>query len=586
MANKVPKFTVSKHSQERNAFDLSQTHLYQAAPGMLYPILALDLIPDDAVKINVADYIKSMPVVNSPLCSARGVYEFFFVPYHQLWHNFDQFITQMSDYRSSYFALPNPPSQVPSFGKTANKNFILSPAWNGSVFSSQHEVFNDVFGNDVHGGYNILSDFLGYGPSLKDSYQIKDGKVTEDSLIHFDNEVSLPDYRVNPFRLAAYQKIYQDYYRKTSYEQFDVNAYSLDNLSTGQISKLIEMRYRNYGLDLLTNIRPSAVLNANNTVIFNNLIPKMFGTDNVISSEVDFDGSTTNQSSVPPKYEGKLSNDTLSNNSDSTFLSPSANDSLFGLSVQSIRAAFALDKLSQLIGRAEKDFKSQMQAVFGVNASTGRDGKCIFIDGFSSDISFGEVDNTNGSSYGNSYSSYGKVFGSGNGNISFKAPEFGVLMCIYSIIPFVPYDSTYVDSFNTKFSYADYFNPLYQRLGLQPLYSSQINTLNGLDSVNKMSTALGWQPRYSEYKTAVDRNHGGFNNYGTLRSFTASRNRSSLDYIKALTLKDFKVSPNVFDSVFTNNVNGCQPASFPFFNKVSFNIVKVSSMDTDSLPLL
>ena len=582
MANKVPKFSVSKHSQERNAFDLSQTHLFQAAPGMLYPILALDCIPEDAFKINVADFIKSMPVVNSPLCSARGVYEFFFVPYHQLWHNFDQFITQMSDYRSSYFAMPNPPSQVPSYGKNSSQHFVLSPLWNGSVFSSQHEVFKDVFGNDVHGGYNILSDFLGYGPSLKDTYIIKDGKVTEDSLIHFDEQVSLPDYRVNPFRLAAYQKIYQDYYRKTSYEQFDVNAYSLDNLNEGQISKLIQMRYRNYGLDLLTNLRPSAVLNANNTKVFDNLIPKMFGTDKV--QDGDFtDSIETNVH--PAKYTADNYSDTVSNDSDLTFVGTS-HDVLRSLSVQSIRAAFALDKLSQIIGRAEKDFKSQMAAVYGVNANVGRDGKCIFIDGFSSDISFGEVDNTNGSSYGNSYSSYGKVFGSGNGNITFKAPEFGVLMCIYSIIPFVPYDSTYVDSFNTKFTYADYFNPMYQRLGLQPLYSYQINTLNNNEPNKRMSTALGWQPRYSEYKTAVDRNHGGFNDYGTLRSFTASRNRSAFDYMHTLTLKEFKVSPNVFDSVFTTNVNGCQQASFPFFNKVSFNIVKVSAMDTDSLPLL
>lgn len=585
MANKVPKFTISKHKQERNAFDLSQTHLFQAAPGMLYPILALDCIPEDSFKINVADFIKSMPVVNSPLCSARGVYEFFFVPYHQLWHNFDQFITQMSDYRSSYFALPNPPSEVPSYGRNNSQHFVLSPAWNGSVFSSNHEIFKDVFGNDVHGGYNIISDFLGYGPSLKDSFIIKDGKVTEDSLLHFDNKVCLPDYRVNPFRLAAYQKIYQDYYRKTSYEPFDVNAYSLDNLTEGQISKLIQMRYRNYGLDLLTNLRPSAVLNANNTKVFNNLIPKMFGTDKVAGADIDFDGQSVDKVNSNAIYDSNTYNDVNSNSSDSTLIN-TTHDTLQGFSVQSIRAAFALDKLSQIIGRAEKDFKSQMAAVYGVNANVGRDGKCIFIDGFSSDISFGEVDNTNGSSYGSSYSSYGKVFGSGNGNITFKAPEFGVLMCIYSIIPFVPYDSTYVDSFNTKFTYADYFNPMYQRLGLQPLYSSQLNTLNGLETNSKMTTALGWQPRYSEYKTAVDRNHGGFNDYGTLRSFTASRNRSSFDYIKNLTLKEFKVSPNVFDSVFTSNVNGCQQASFPFFNKVSFNIVKVSSMDTDSLPLL
>ena len=213
MANKVPKFTVSHHKQQRNAFDLSQSHIFQAEPGALLPILCLDLIPDDNVKINVSDFVKSMPVVNSPLCSARGVYEFFFVPYHQLWHNFDQFITQMNDYRSTYFSMDNPPSEIPHFGTETDsssnlKYHILSPSWISAHFRSNGSfkpLGHDVMARPIECGASVISDFLGYCPSISDSYNDAQRST---SLIQNSNI----NYQVNPFRFAAYQKIYQDYY--------------------------------------------------------------------------------------------------------------------------------------------------------------------------------------------------------------------------------------------------------------------------------------------------------------------------------------------------------------------------------------
>ena len=563
MAKKVPNFTVSAHKGTRNAFDLSQSHLFQAAPGQLYPILSLDLIADDVVDINVEDYVKSMPVVSSPLCSARGVYEFFFVPYHQLWHNWDQFITQMNDYRSSLFAQDTPPASVPTYGKKVVDNiqyFNLSPAYMAAI--SSKDDGKDIFGFKATLGANTIYDFLGYCPFLNSLGKPNLGL----------NNGGAPDYAINLFRLGAYNKIYQDWYRKSSYETYDVHSFSLDDLGTSAPHPVI--RYRNYGLDLLTNLRPSASLNVNNQRVFDNIVPQMFGTD----------GTTEFPS------ENSYNAFTNADESNSYGILTYADPNTSAINVNSIRAAFALDKLSQLIGRADKDYKSQMKAVYGVDVTEGRDGKAIFIGGFSSDIAFGEVDNTNGDSYGNKYSTYGKVFGNGNGHVKFKAPEFGVLMCIYSIIPFAPYDSKYVDRFNTKHSYSDYFNPLYQRLGLQPLYTYQITTDFSLgDKDELMTKALGWQPRYSEYKCAVDRNHGSFNSWDSLSSFTASRSKivaSEADsYLKNLTLKDFKISPNIFDSVFAAKFNGTQ-STMPFYNKCSFSIVKVSTMDVDSLPLI
>lgn len=573
MANKVPKFTVSQKNTSRNAFDLSQTHLIQAAPGQLLPILSLDLIPDDDITINVVDFIKSMPIVSSPFSNAKGVYEFFFVPYHQLWHNFDQFITQMNDYRSTFFNLPNPPSSLPSYPRVTvgdNNPFYLSPFF----FQKKLLTLKDVFNHNISPSVSYLYDLLGYGPFCTESSNWSNPAARS----------YCPDYQLNLFRLCAYQKIYQDYYRKTSYEPFDVSSYCLDNLQISQSNSLLQPRYRNYGLDLLNNLRPSASLNVNNQQVFDNIIPQMFGTDTNLILD---DSAVTERSS---DYVGTPLG---SNNKDGVAVGakPTSVSALSALNVNSIRAAFALDKLSQLMGRAEKDFKSQMQAVYGVNVSTGRDGKCIFIDGFSSGIQFSDVDNTNGDTFGSKFSQYGKVASSGNGTIHFKAPEFGVLMCIYSIIPFVPYDSYRVDRFNTKHVYSDYFNPIYQRLGLQPLYMYELNTNYNATDVNPMIMALGWQPRYSEYKTAVDFNHGSFNSDNSLSSFSTSRNRNLLtsdgkfDYLGRLSLRDFKVNPNVFDSCFSVNYDGSLLTA-PFFGKFSFNIVKVSSMDTDSLPLI
>lgn len=575
MANKVPKFTVSQKKTSRNAFDLSQTHLIQAAPGQLLPILSLDLIPEDDITINVVDFIKSMPIVSSPFSNAKGVYEFFFVPYHQLWHNFDQFITQMNDYRSTRFYQDNPPSSIPAFGRhqVGDSNpLFASPFYFQKKLPSNRDVFNHL----VAPSLSYLYDLLGYGPFCTESSSWNNASARS----------NLPDYQVNLFRLCAYQKIYQDYYRKTSYEPFSVSSYCLDNLQLHQGQQMFQPRYRNYGLDLLNNLRPSASLNVNNQQVFDHIIPQMFGTDTNIYH--------SSSSEIGEGSSAYLGTPLSSNNKDGVAVgAPSSVDSpLSALNVNSIRAAFALDKLSQLMGRAEKDFKSQMQAVYGVNVSTGRDGKSIFIDGFSSDIQFSDVDNTNGDTFGSKFSQYGKVASSGNGSIHFKAPEFGVLMCIYSIIPFVPYDSYRVDRFNTKLVYSDYFNPIYQRLGLQPLYMYELNTNydESDDQIRPMIQALGWQPRYSEYKTAVDFNHGSFNSDCSLSSFSTSRNRSLAvgdkhDYLGSLTLRDFKINPNVFDSCFSVNYDGSLLTA-PFFGKFSFNIVKVSSMDTDSLPLI
>ena len=146
--------------------------------------------------------------------------------------------------------------------------------------------------------------------------------------------------------------------------------------------------------------------------------------------------------------------------------------------------------------------------------------------------------------------------------------------------------------FNQKKTRSDYFLPQYDHIGMQPLYQSAITMRNsslvGMDKVNQSLTrALGWQPRYSEYKTAIDINHGQFTDDGPLKFFTSDRSRGATlddwEWLTDLHLRDLKINPNIFDSVFKVAYNGMETTD-PFYGSAQFNITKVSNMDRQSMP--
>ena len=569
---KFPKITVSPHKGPRNAFDISQRHLFTAPLGMLLPVLTLHANPGDHFDISATDFMRTMPLNSTAFVDCKGVYEFFFVPYSQLYHPFDQFITSQKDFNSKVISDiydGRPPRQIP----TVNLKKLVTSADKLSNKSDIHRLFS----------------LLGYG----NYWTANDAKLIE--------KVLVPDVSVNLFPFAAYQKIYQDFYRNTQYEDYDV-TYNLDSFNVHKAeafeshafsSAFLSARFRNYGMDYLTNVRPSALFTG---TLPSNLAPSTYmSNQSVIGLTPEVGEASVNTSTPVDIISGGYSDSHTDR-----------------ISVSSLRAAFAFDKLLSIMGRAPKTYKDQMKAVYGVDVPTGRDGKCYFIGGFDSPFQFADIDQTNfsdesSSPYSNQLgSSVSKGTGSGQGRVKFDVREHGMIMCIYSIIPTNQYDDTRIDPFNVKQNRSDYYIPMYDHIGMQPLYTGFINNLRLNETVagktydvNKtMTTALGWQPRYSEYKTAIDINHGQFSNGGPLSYFTSNRSRSVLDnkvlsgankfnlassYLENFTIKDFKISPHLFDSIFKVNYNGYETTD-PFFGGCFFNITKVSNMDVQSLP--
>lgn len=549
---KMPQIKPSKANRPRNAFDVSQKHLFTAPAGALLPILSLDLNFHDHVEIQASDFMRTLPMNTAAFISMRSVYEFFYIPYSQIWHEFDQFITGMTDFRSRLLS-DSHSSKVPSLVPCVGRQTLFDAALKLS-------------GKDLH-GYPTkdnalrLLDLLGYGA-------IRRFGDSKDYTGGFTGNVSL-------FRMAAYNKVYNDFYRNTTYEPYNVSSFNLDGmkgaLAIGDVNdkffeRYLSLHYRNAPLDYLTNLLPKP----------------LFDVDiSSFSSALKLSGSSDEFNASETSSYIQLDDRTT-------------------IDVTSIRSAFALDKLLSITMRAGKTYAEQIEAHFGVSVSEGRDGQVYYLGGFDSDVQVGDVTQTSGTTdpavsdvSKSKLAGYlgkvtGKGVGSGNGRITFDAKEPGILMCIYSLVPAMQYDSSRLDPFVSKLQRGDFFIPEFENLGMQPLSSPFITTSFALFNSDKSPVLLGWQPRHSEYKTALDVNHGQFMYDHPLGFWTISKGRTFYGWDKKVSqykfdISQLKISPRWLDSVFAVNYNGTELTDC-MFGYAHFKIQKVSDMSEDGLP--
>ena len=511
-------------------------------------------MPHDHVEINASDFMRTLPMNSAAFVSMRGVYEFFFVPYKQLWSGFDQFITGMSDYKTSYMY---------SF-----KNKVLENCPNFSI-QDFIKFINPKADKDIHGfpkknGVFRMLDLLGYG-----KYSNSSGTAYTDIPEKTTKDLG----NVTPFRALAYQKIYSDHYRNSTYEDFQIESFNADFFGqSGKMKAVVSnepwdydwftMRYRNAGKDIYTNLRPTPLFSVEN--FGNGLAPGSLGVS-VASDKFNTEIDITNNA-------GSLN-----------------------LSVNDIRNAFALDKLASITMRAGKTYKEQIEAHFGISVDEGRDGKCEYLGGFDSNMQVGDVTQTSGTTVTGTkdtkFGGYlgrttGKATGSGNGQIKYDAREHGILMCIYSVVPDVQYDATKIDPFVQKIQRGDFFIPEFEDLGMQPLFCKNISWKYAQGNLNSptgsKSPAFGWQPRYSEYKTALDTNHGQFANGEPLSFWSIGRARAN-DFLHTFNISSLKINPHWLDSVFAVDYNGTELTD-QFYGECYFNILKVSDMTVDGMP--
>lgn len=364
------------------------------------------------------------------------------------------------------------------FGLSLNYNKYLesldNPTASNSVVSGKSIVFPeaDVIKTLDEQGYGYimgisrLLDMLGYGFSYVD---VDGNGIRQVSSTLVDLIDSLTNKNidvvswlrsegnktaVNPFRLLAYQKIYNDFYKRDDYEATNPLHWNIDDFKRGsavmdfngdrsRLLNMLRLRYRWHAKDYFTGVVPSELLGGLQGITSNAL--GLYGDDFRLGSD------------------------------DNKVYQESGNNA--PVSTKGIRAMFALEKLQRLTRRAGGfDYISQTLAHYGFEPPKGRGDKVEFVGGVASNIHITDVVTTADTEQ----SSAGRIAGYGigrtdeRGDTEFTAKEHGIFMCITSIAPDVDYSAEGMNSFNTKLQRGDYFQPEFQDLGLQPVFNYEL----------------------------------------------------------------------------------------------------------------
>lgn len=537
---------------QRNAFDLSFTSKFTASVGMLLPCFCKEVNPNEHFRINPEMFLRTVPLNSAAYVRLKQYCEFYFVPTRLLWRSFPQFIAGTSNQFSTAISDGSKFSSVPTWDFNSMLRLLSTSG-------------NDACGYPFKYGAVRLLDLLGYGVNVSNV----------DSLIAANNAKPF-EFKVSPFRMLAYQKIYSDFYRNTLYESIDVENFNVDNTSSSssianQTASMMYLRYRDWKKDY-----------------FNAVTPQFQGND--------FMSSTSKFSPIvfPQLNSNDFLPDTIvtSGLQGVMYSTSSSSSSSHNFTIANLRSAYALDKLYRLMSSAKDgSYSEQMKVRFGVD-SPDDEWKSKFIGAIDAPVTIGDVTTTS-DTYNETDQSgaipgtlYGNGWSQSQGTIDFTSKEHGIIMGIFSILPECDYQSDQIDAFNTKLKREDFFVPEFADLGKQPTPIYQFKFSKDTD----MSKVLGWNLRYSEYKTSLDMVHGVFNSDDKFQNqsynaWVAPRNQILAQYSNGATVSFFKALPSVLNQVMVQQYDGTEQTD-QFLVNASFNVQAIRPMSIYGEPSL
>ena len=550
--------------------DLSRRVLFTSSVGHIIPVMFDYLDAGDTAYIKANLFTRTHPLKTPAFVRCTEHIYYFFVPisqidsYHgQAKYGINDFVNS-NDVNTTINAGSNPTFGVPivrptiSYGDLFQQFFGSGSAYGAEMFyattfdssnpsnrsivrSFSQDPLLDRFGIPAAWNAIRLMDMLGYSSRwIQNCY----GASKENTI--------LSTLGFNPNLLACYQKIWYDYFRLSSWESSAPYVYNLNQYikagsfadaleligaaSTGSVGhespsgSLFTMRYHPLKKDFFTSIEPSPLMDFSGNTAYNSGIGYSYGTGS--PSEMGDIGSLF-LSAYGVQLQG-LSNLT-SRFSDGVGAGMSANHLGdishvdFSSDIQSLRLAYAYDRLLSITQRAGKHYDDQVRAHLGVSIPQGVSDEVYYIGCQSSNLMIGEVISQSAGNDGSgSTSVLGELAGRGLGasrnnqkGFKFRVPNDGYIMALYCCVPDVDYVDFGIDKLNLYRSIMDWPRPEFDRLGMQPLYVLQSNAdYIGSQTSPSINSITGWQYRWSELKLSYDVVHGAF--LHTLNDWTSA----------------------------------------------------------------
>jgi len=569
----------------RSGFDIGRKNAFTAKIGELLPVYWDISMPGDKYKFNVEYFTRTQPVETSAYTRLREYFDFYAVPLRLLWKSAPSVLTQMQDI-----------NQIQALSLTQNLSlgtylpslplsslFYFPYRLNGTSpnpgNSSGSKNLFGFFRGDL--SFKLLS-YLGYG-NFVSSVPTPGSRWWSTSLKNSDDSSSfsqqyIQNNYVNVFPILAYQKIYQDFFRWSQWENANPASYNVDYFSGvspafipfdsipsesddyWKSDTMFDLKYCNWNKDMLMGVLPNS----------------QFGDVAVVNLDPPGGDLKAGFRTTDGKFISAVSNTLLATNNSSTSLttlnipsgsaigikSPLVSD-LSALqsqfSVLALRQAEALQRWKEISQSGDSDYREQIRKHFGVNLPQALSNMCTYIGGISRNLDISEVVNNNLAGEGDTAVIAGKGVGAGNGSFSYTTDEHCVVMCIYHAVPLLDYTITGQDGQLLVTDAESLPIPEFDNIGMEVLPMTQIFNSALATAFNLFNA--GYNPRYFNWKTKLDVINGAFTT--TLKSWVSPVSESLIsgwaqfggstpdsNTKVALNYKFFKVNPSVLDPIF------------------------------------
>lgn len=552
-----------KNKPHFNTFNLDRRNLFTAKIGQLLPIFCEEVIPGDEIKIDMQHFSRSMPVQTAAFTRLKENIQFFFVPYTALW----------SFYRDAMKNVPTNQSGLPNCMRASSPSDSVDLATKLPSFStkafydwfwySSHNFASEV-GNNVGGSHALrvsesarLLQALGYGNYTTLSKLSRDIEDKPTSLTLDGSPIdgivkpsTNTGVRVSPFRLLAYHKIANDFYRYDKWELYNASACNVDYVTQNKpqldsflsentfqswmsanntrLSFLFDMEYSRLPFDRFNGGLPKAQFGDESVV---SISSPSVQTGNDVNRWQNSNGSPLAHNQSVVSFASPSSLGTSSAPIQHSHIVPSVTSEL---SILELRKQTALQRYKEIQECNDTDFCSQIEAHFGVKPNS-HGTKSKFIGGYSSvfDINPQINQNLSGDNVANIQAA---PTSTSNGKCSFKvADDYGIVMGIYRITPQLDYAECGLDSRNLMVDASDYPIPELDSIGMDTL---KINSLvvkdypiNGNADLGGVNTSYAYCPRYLDFKLSFDRFSGAF--LSNLRTWVTGQQMELLEKASA-----------------------------------------------------
>lgn len=606
-----------KNHPRRSGFDLSNRVCFTSKAGELLPVFWDIVYPGDSFKIKTQLFTRTQPLNTAAYTRIREYLDFYFVPLRLINKNLPTALMQMQN---------NP---VQATGLSSNKTVTTDIPWtsiSGSGFSSLGDInvlyqssskdFSDLLGfNSLTQSAKLLM-YLRYGNFLPSN-----ANTTKSSSVGLSASLDLRNSEtastgwtsVHILPLAAYQKVYADFFRFTQWEKNQPYTYNFDWYSGGNVlasltsqalaekyysdDNLFTLRYANWPKDMFMGVMPDSQL-GDVSIVDASGSEGTFPVGLMDLNDGTLRAGLLARSGSSPSEKSALEMQTSSALSANTTYGVYAQRAVglsSSFSVLQLRMAEAVQRYREVSQFADQDARGQIMAHFGVSLSPVLSDKCVYLGGSSSNIDLSEVVNTNITG-DNVAEIAGKGVGTGQGNFSGQFDEYGIIIGIYHNVPLLDYVVTGQPQNLLYTNTADLPFPEFDSIGMQTIQFGRFvnsNNIKWTSGVDYRVQTMGYLPRFFDVKTRYDEVLGAFRS--TLKNWVAPLDpsyvskwfQSSVTSSGSLALNlnygFFKVNPRVLDSIFNVKCDSSIDTD-QFLTALYMDIKAVRNFDYDGMP--